>query len=254
MITVSDVVRWSHARAASHALTQPFDVDADDGPPAIAEVNELVIVARAGQRHEDAPPTEASLLEAHAPYSGQTELPNLVIWVRSTQHSFGAGSPDVGPEILPRLEPSAAFHELDVLRSDDRLALQAIRRLQATQIPYRDSLAARLERLLRAYQEDYEDRSLSASAIDFFINFLNAYPNLRRSRLSATPLGDLYAEWTAAADILFGVRFMPSGEVQYVLFTPNPLHRGRTDRTSGTTTADALFDRLQLSDQQWLLE
>jgi len=214
MITASDV-----ARRASHALTQPLDLDVDPGYDAPTAAD-----------------AEVSELEAHAPYSGQTQLANLVIW-------------------RPRLEPSAAFHELDALRSDDRLALQAIRRLETTEVPYKIGLEARLEDLLRAYQEDYEGRSLSASAIDIFVNFLNAYPYLKRPRLSATPFGDLYAEWTAPADILFGVRFMPSGEVQYVILTPNPLHKGRTDRSSGRTTVDALMEKLNhLRDQRWFME
>jgi len=48
---------------------------------------------------------------------------------------------------------------------------------------------------------------------------------------------------------------MPSGEVQYVIFTPNPLHKGRTDRSSGTTTADALIEKLRhFLHQKWLVE
>lgn len=144
---------------------------------------------------------------------------------------------------------------VDALRSDDHLALQAIRRLEAVQVPYQERLVKRLEELLRAYQEDYEGRSLSPSAIDVLVDFLGAHPDLRRPRLSATPSGDLYAEWTGPADMLLGVRFMPSGDVQYVVWTPNALHKGRTDRASGTTTADALMEKLaHLRDLRWLTE
>jgi hypothetical protein len=139
--------------------------------------------------------------------------------------------------------------------SDDRLALQAIRRVQSTQIRYRDKLGARLEDLLRAYQDDYEGHSLSAGAIDALAMFLSANLHFRRPRITATPSGDLYAEWTGPGDLLLGVRFTESGEVQYVIFAPNTLHKGRIDRMSGTTTADTLIGKLpHLVDLGWLTE
>jgi hypothetical protein len=139
--------------------------------------------------------------------------------------------------------------------SDDRPALQAIGRIRATQIRYRDELAARLEDLLRAYQDDYDGDTLSAGAMDTLVAFLNVNLHLRRPRISATPSGDLYAEWTGPDDSLLGVRFMEAGQVQYVIFARNTLHNDRVDRTSGTTTADALMAKLvHLADLQWLSE
>ena len=125
-----------------------------------------------------------------------------------------------------------------------QLPLQAIRGQDAEQIPYRESLAARLEELLGAYQEDYEGRSLSPSAISILVGFLRAHTFLREPSLTATPSGDLYAEWIGPCDRLLGVRFLSSGDgCRLVVFAPNPLHGGRTDRTSGTTTADALMSK-----------
>ncbi len=139
--------------------------------------------------------------------------------------------------------------------SDDRLALRAIRRLQTTQIRYRDKLADRLEGLLRAYQDDYDGRSLSAGAIDALVAFLDANPRLKRPRVSATPSVDLYAEWAGPGDTLLGVQFSDTVEVQYAIFAPNTLHQDRMDRASGTTTSDTLMEKLAyLPDQRWLSE
>jgi len=136
-----------------------------------------------------------------------------------------------------------------------QLPPQAVGGHDAEQIPYRESLAARLEELLGAYQEDYEGRSPSPSAINVLLGFLSAHPFLREPSLTATPSGELYAEWVGPCDRLLGVRFMSSGEVHYVVFAPNPLHSGRTDRTSGTTTADALMSKPELLDARgWLAE
>jgi len=101
--------------------------------------------------------------------------------------------------------------------SDDGLARHAIRRLRATQIQYRNELEVRLEDLLGAYQDDYEGRSLSPGSIDVLVTFLNASLHFRRPRVSATPSGDLYAEWTGPGSMMLGARFMESG-VQYVIF------------------------------------
>jgi hypothetical protein len=139
--------------------------------------------------------------------------------------------------------------------SDDRPALRAIGRLRTTQIQYRDKLATRLEELLRAYRDDYDGNSLSAGAIDPLVTFLDANAFLKRPRVTATPSGDLFAEWTGPGETLLGVRFTESGEVQYALFAPNTLHQDRMDRASGTTTADTLMEKLSyLPDRRWLSE
>jgi hypothetical protein len=141
------------------------------------------------------------------------------------------------------------------LPTDNRSTLRAIDRLRTTQIRFRDKLAGRLEELLHAYQDDYEGHSLSAGAIDALVTFLDANLLLKRPRVSATPSGDLYAEWTGPGDTLLGVRFTESGEVQYALFAPNTLHQDRMDRASGMTTADTLMEKLAyLPDQRWLSE
>ncbi len=87
---------------------------------------------------------------------------------------------------------------------------------------------------------------MSAGAIDALAAFLDANPGLKRPRVSATPSGDVFAEWTGPGDTLLGVRFIESGEVQYALYAPNTLHQDRTDRASGVTTADTLMEKLAI--------
>jgi len=261
MRTDSEIRQWSLAHApllqhAHHALTQPLDIDFDlDLPPDLHEQEPRAAARQILLRIRKATVADAF---AYGAYSGQIGLGQLFLppLLQLDQSFVLEGQPsNVGQEVLPRLEASAAFRELDALRTDDRLALQAISRLKTTQIPYRDELVTRLEELLGAYQGDYGDRSLSATAIDAFVAFLNSNRYLRKPSITATPTGDLYAEWTGSDNTLLGIRFFPTGEVQYVLFTPNPLHDSRTDRSSGSTTADALMGKIShLGASGWLTE
>jgi hypothetical protein len=140
-------------------------------------------------------------------------------------------------------------------RDTDEPVLRAIRGLAATQLACRAKLAARLEELASAYEEDYAGGSLSVGAIGALVEFLRQTPSLKEPSVTATPSGDVYAEWVGPQDLLLGVRFLSSGEVHYVIFSPNPVHEGRADRASGTTTADALMKKLSFLDARgWLTE
>jgi hypothetical protein len=225
---------------AHHALTQPLDV-----------VFDLDEVLTATEEKEPTSPIVGVFQDAAAQAQLNSLLMRTLLTLDERYHTQSA-TPANGPEFPARSEPSGAFGELDALRMDDRLALQAIRSSEATQIPYREKLAARLLEVLKAFKEDYDGRSLSASAIDSLVGFLDTNRGLRRPSLTATPSGDLYAEWTGPEVLLLGARFLPSNEVQYVIFAPNPLHEGRTDRISGLTTADTLMNKIR--HLGWLAE
>lgn len=120
----------------------------------------------------------------------------------------------------------------------------ALSRLKAGPIPYRDRLAARIQALHAAFLEDYAGAAVSARSLLGLIDFLEASRPAGYPDLTMTPSGDFYAEWRGAEDRRLTIEFLDSGEVRYLLFRPNPKHPQRTDRLSGTTTADALAETM----------
>ena len=117
-----------------------------------------------------------------------------------------------------------------------------IDRLQTTGIAIKSRLADRIGALSAAYADDYEARNLSVRSLSCLIDFLEASPSSNYPDITATPAGDIYAEWRGPQGHLLTIEFLDSGEARYLHFRPNPKHPHRTDRLSGTTTADALSE------------
>jgi len=115
-----------------------------------------------------------------------------------------------------------------------------IRRLQATSIAYQTRLAERIIKLSTAFAEDYEGHTLSAQSLAGLVDFLEASPASGYPDLTATPAGDVYAEWHGPEGRRLTIEFLASGDARYLLFRPNPKHPQRVDRLTGTTTIDAL--------------
>jgi hypothetical protein len=119
--------------------------------------------------------------------------------------------------------------------------LQAlIHRLQATGITYKNRLSDRIIKLSAAFAEDYEGNTLSVRSLAGLVDFLESSPSSIYPDLTATPGGDVYAEWHGPEGRLLTIEFLDSGDARYLLFRPNPKHPQRVDRLSGTTTTDAL--------------
>ena len=115
-----------------------------------------------------------------------------------------------------------------------------VQKLDATALPYKDRLVARIGHLSAAFAEDYDGRLLSAHSLTGLIEFLESSPSSGYPDLTATPAGDAYAEWHGPQGRLLTIEFLASGDARYLLFRPNPKHPQRVDRLTGTTTIDAL--------------
>jgi hypothetical protein len=115
-----------------------------------------------------------------------------------------------------------------------------IDRLLATDITYKNRLSERIIKLSEAFAEDYEGRILSVRSLAGLVDFLELSLSSSYPDLTATPAGDVYAEWRGPEGRLLTIEFLDSGDARYLMFRPNPKHPQRVDRLSGTTTTDAL--------------
>ena len=105
-----------------------------------------------------------------------------------------------------------------------------IRRLQSTSIAYQTRLAERIIKLSTAFAEDYDGHTLSAQSLAGLVDFLEASPASGYPDLTATPAGDVYAEWHGPEGRRLTIEFLASGDARYLLFRPNPKHPQRVDR------------------------
>ena len=121
--------------------------------------------------------------------------------------------------------------------------IRPLARLQASALPFKARLAARIESLQGSFAEDYEGRQLSPSSLDGLIDFLEASPPSGYPDLTLTPAGDCYAEWRTSHSKV-AIEFLASGDARYLVFRPNPRHPQRTDRLTGMTTTDALSETM----------
>ena len=125
--------------------------------------------------------------------------------------------------------------------ADDTIALDALlRRIGASGLSFKARLADRISAVSAAFAEDYDGRGLSVASVDALLAYLETSPAFTYPDLTATPAGDIYAEWRGADARILTIEFLASGEARYLILRPNPRHPQRVDRLTGTTTADAL--------------
>lgn len=166
---------------------------------------------------------------------------NLVLMQQPFQGKHVSNSPLSISEYNIETSCGAAFEELARVRADDRNFLKVVGDLRnAKTIPENEALSDRLEALLRAYQEDY-GQSLDAESLRTFMSFVSHHPELKRPIITATPDGNLFAEWKGDEGRRYlGVQFLPTRQVRYVAIRPNPQHV-QCIRSSGLVTADQLL-------------
>lgn len=109
-------------------------------------------------------------------------------------------------------------------------------------ISYRTKLAARLRELQEDVQKESDGVGIVVRSLQHFIEFLKAYPMLRRPAVSITPDRNIYASWKSAADRIFSIHFFPDGNVRFVIFRPNEKHAGEVIRISGKATVDVVMN------------
>ena len=108
------------------------------------------------------------------------------------------------------------------------------------------SIASRLEYLRKAsIEEAPEQAPISAQSLQGFISFIQREKNLAEPDIVITYAGNIRAEWHQSRKEHFAVEFLPTGKVRYVVFSPDPNHPSRTDRTSGVVSAETLMVKVR---------
>jgi hypothetical protein len=94
-------------------------------------------------------------------------------------------------------------------------------------------------------EEAPEQAPISAQSLQGFISFIQREKNLAEPDIVITYAGNIRAEWHQSRKEHFAVEFLPTGKVRYVVFSPDPNHPSRTDRTSGVVSAETLMVKVR---------
>ncbi len=132
----------------------------------------------------------------------------------------------------------------DMIEGEPEFSVE-LQRLTNSRHAWRDRLSRRIAILREAFAEDYPGQRLSVRSVRALIDFLElldtppGYPEV-----TATPAGDLYAEWRQGDGRHVSIELLDSGEARWLVLGPNPRHPERVDRLVGMTTSDALRDTI----------
>jgi hypothetical protein len=139
------------------------------------------------------------------------------------------------------------FAALDDSRTPEgqiRRQIHSLRR--GFQLKYCERLARRLEFLLEAMEEEEKGWTEdSPESLRRMLLFLNNVPSFRYPVVTITPSATFRAQWTADEKRHFAIDFLPSGEVRFVVFSPDPRHPNRIQRISGIMSWENLINVIE---------
>ena len=137
------------------------------------------------------------------------------------------------------------FGSLDSQGDRHQLIKKIVQHIRkAVALEDRDRIADRIEVLEEARLEElhHGDRPLSPKSLEAFEPFLKREPGLKYPILTLSPDGLVFAEWEAAPNQYFAVKFLGANDdVRYVIFAPKPGHPEKRVRTSEDATVDTLM-------------
>ena len=112
-------------------------------------------------------------------------------------------------------------------------------------------VAERLKQLQElAAEEGPRQNAMKHESLDGFLRFLQIHQRhvTRRPLLALTFEGHVRAEWKRNNQDRLAIEFLDDVDLRYVLFRPNSFFPAKTNRTSGSSTVETLFEDLGVAD------
>lgn len=136
------------------------------------------------------------------------------------------------------------FDELDEWLDDDVKVQKLISYIRSELgVPFAERLSSRLEFLMEvAKEEEPEEVAISPESLRNFVSFLQSTVNLNYPDIMLSPSKNIRVQWRTAPNRHFVVEFMPIGDAQFVIFSPDPNYPEKTVRLSGLAAIDSLLE------------
>jgi hypothetical protein len=138
------------------------------------------------------------------------------------------------------------FDEIIDRLGDDQKVSEIVKFLNQVNIAFSKRLADRIQFLLEASKEECPDEgTISPESLKNFVSFLQSVPNLKYPDVVLSPDKNIFTQWRTAPNRHFSVEFLPTDDVRFVIFAPDPKHPDKINRMSGIVSVDSLMQTVQ---------
>ena len=150
--------------------------------------------------------------------------------------------------LIQGLRPSSIaenpFSKIDELLDNEEKFYSLTNHIRISLIAsYGERLATRIENLFEvSIEEEPDGIGISAESLHYFLSFLQSAPKLDYPDVVLSPPGNIVAEWHVDSKHHFSADFLPDGDTRFVIFRPNLKNSKKTERFSGISTFDCLYD------------
>jgi len=136
------------------------------------------------------------------------------------------------------------FEKLDEVSSNEEKVRELISFIRKElKKSFSEKLANRLSFLYKVSQEESPgEEAISFESLRNFIFFLNTSTKLKYPDVVLSPLNNIRAQWRAASNRHFAAEFLPTGDVSFVIFSPDFKKTEKIIRLSGITSVESLID------------
>jgi hypothetical protein len=140
------------------------------------------------------------------------------------------------------VEPESPFDEIIDRLNDDEKIHEIVKFLNQTNMLFSKRLAKRIQFLFEASKEEYPNEgTISPESLKNFVSFLQSFPNLKYPDVVLSPDKNICTQWRIAPNRHFSVEFLTTGDVRFVIFSPDPKHPDKINRMSGIVSVDSLM-------------
>ena len=145
------------------------------------------------------------------------------------------------------IDPTSPFEAIEDRLSEDEKVYEIIKFLNdQINLTFSKQLANRIQFLIEASKEEYPDEvAILPESLKNFVSFLQSVPNFRYPDVVLSPVKNICTQWRTAPNRHFSVEFLPTGDVRFVIFSPDPMHPDKTNRISGIVSVDSLMRTAQ---------
>lgn len=180
----------------------------------------------------------------------EIEIPHVTLAVNSVtsavqMETLGVASKHFGLSSV-WIEKNDPFTQENLLNNEENEVLNLISLFSRLLfINYREMIVNRLYALYNDSKEEEPDSSgITLSSLSNFYNFFQLYTYLKCPIITLTPDNNIFASWKGEQNRLFSLHFLPTGDVNFVIFKPNDRHPEKQVRISGTATTDVLMETI----------
>ena len=194
---------------------------------------------------EPEPEDVASAFEEFYDLTVSAKWEELVVLNSLRYIPFIAKEPD--PIYVTEQTTESPFDKLSDLQTDNEKVFEIIEHVRhQLNLNFNHRLSDRLNFLFEASkEEDPDDMAIAPDSLKHFIGFIQSVPHLKYPDLVLSPSKNIRALWRTGPNRHFAVEFLTTGDVYFVIFSPDQKHPEKIIRLSGQVSVDSLMETAQ---------